>query len=922
MPEGERSFQEMLRRRRRAGFIARDAELSQFRINLTLPVDSPDRSFVVSVHGDGGVGKSSLLGQLRRIAMENGAAVATVEDPIFEVPDAMRAIAVDLAGSSPTMGEFLRLYDTYRRRRLEAESDPQAPSGLASFMTRTAVRAGLHAAHAVPGVGGLIQEVDSVTLADQADRLRAFLGTKFRHHDDVQMLMSPLEVLTPPFLAGLTRVGRSRLLALFVDTYEQTGQVLDTWIRAMLEGTYGALPEDLVLTIAGRSPLDYDVWAPYQDVRLDMPLAPFTEAEARHMLASKGIMDERVVEVILAVSGRLPLWLATLADHQPEDPEQVGDSSGKAVERFLKWESDPVRRDMAVAAAFPRTVNEDVIDVLAEEGATSAAERREIYTWLRHQHFVNDTAAGCRYHDVVRAAMLRVERGHSPTRWRRRHEQLAEAHEAWCRRAGVDRAWDDIEWQNHKLEAAYHRLCADPGAALSHALADAVYALIDGPATMSRWVRMLVQAGYDTDSAILSDWGGRLKTTLRGSANQALADAMTLLIGEADLPRAVASCALQTRGRALYLLGDDQGALADFDRALTLDTQDRQAWAYRGDAYRWLRRFDEALADFDKAIELDPDYGWAYASRGETLRRMGRYERALEDFDKALSINPHDSYALASRGETHRRTGRFEQAIADFDQAIAENPVYAWAFGNRAETFIQMGRPEQAVADFDRATTLDPEYAWAIASRGRARAICGEYDLALADFDKALGLKPEYAWAAANRANTLMLMGRLTEAENDFSRAIALNPQYAWALAGRGTTLRRTGRHAEALADIERAIDLQPDADWYQYCAAQVQLCLGDHDSAVVRAHAAIDRVSAAIQTAAEPSARLYFSRALYHAALDHVDQAADSVAEALKLQPPQHEIARTVAELQELLAMMATGSRAVHHLLTLLRRT
>jgi hypothetical protein len=38
-------------------------------------------------------------------------------------------------------------------RRSEVEADPDAPAGAASFITRTAVRVGLHAAHAVPGIG-------------------------------------------------------------------------------------------------------------------------------------------------------------------------------------------------------------------------------------------------------------------------------------------------------------------------------------------------------------------------------------------------------------------------------------------------------------------------------------------------------------------------------------------------------------------------------------------------------------------------------------------------------------------------------------------------------------------------------------------------------------------------------------------------
>jgi len=137
----------------------------------------------------------------------------------------MRTIAVDLAQQGTETDGFLKLLDSYQQRRFEAEADPDAPSGLAAFMTQTAVRMGLHAAHAVPGVGGLADSVNAEALAAQADQLRVFLGKKFRRHEDVRLLLSPLDVLTPVLVRDLTRVGQRRTLALFFDTYEQTGLV-------------------------------------------------------------------------------------------------------------------------------------------------------------------------------------------------------------------------------------------------------------------------------------------------------------------------------------------------------------------------------------------------------------------------------------------------------------------------------------------------------------------------------------------------------------------------------------------------------------------------------------------------------------------------------------------------------------------------
>ncbi|MEU9236087.1 hypothetical protein [Streptomyces subrutilus] len=41
--------------------------------------------------------------------------------------------------------------------------------------------------------------------------------------------------------------------------------------------------------------------------------------------------------LILRLSGRLPVLVSTLAEAQPQTVEEIGDPSGTAVERFLKF---------------------------------------------------------------------------------------------------------------------------------------------------------------------------------------------------------------------------------------------------------------------------------------------------------------------------------------------------------------------------------------------------------------------------------------------------------------------------------------------------------------------------------------------------------------------------------------------------------
>ena len=61
------------------------------------------------------------------------------------------------------------------------------------------------------------------------------------------------------------------------------------------------------------------------------------------------------------------------------------------------------------------------------------------------------------------------------------------------------------------------------------------------------------------------------------------------------------------RGNSKYHLGDDyKGAIADFDAAIELDSEDAVAYNNRGASKGKLGDYEGAIADYDRAIELDP----------------------------------------------------------------------------------------------------------------------------------------------------------------------------------------------------------------------------------------------------------------------------------------------------------------------------
>lgn len=130
--------------------------------------------------------------------------------------------------------------------------------------------------------------MDAAAAADQINRARAYLARKFRYHADVRrLLLSPADELTPVLVSGMVSAAAGRPVALFIDTYESTGPLLDHWLRRLYKGDYGGLPETLVTTISGQKPLDPNLWGEYLQVIADVPLEPFSDAEARQFLASR-----------------------------------------------------------------------------------------------------------------------------------------------------------------------------------------------------------------------------------------------------------------------------------------------------------------------------------------------------------------------------------------------------------------------------------------------------------------------------------------------------------------------------------------------------------------------------------------------------------------------------------------------------------
>ncbi|MEU7034471.1 tetratricopeptide repeat protein [Streptomyces sp. NPDC046237] len=763
------------------------------------------------MHGVAGVGKTSLVRHWEGTARAAGAVTAVVSEDVSSPIEAMESISAQFARQGQALGKFESAVERYRKQRHEADASLALPSldsedGAASTSSRTAAQIGMGALSLAPVIGPAAAALDVDLLARGTDRVRAAISSRLRNHHDTELVLRPLRVLTPVFLQGLAETADQHpWVVLFFDTWERTEPFLDTWLRSMvLNDDHGDLPLNVVVVISGQAAPASREWAAHRDLIVDVQLEVFTEAEARALLTARGVTDEALVGTILRLSGRLPVLLDTLARVRPSDQDSLDDASETAVQRFLHWVSDPHQRAAILACALPLQLDEDIYRT------ASPRETADQYAWLRDLPFVSGQGGRCRYHDVVRTSMLRLQRTQSPLVWTERHVRLADTHAR--RRSDLedrlapDKRWSDSTWREHRLNETYHRLCASPQS-LAPALEEAVEACSEGLPALRRWVDILTRAGNDTDSHSLTAWGQRLEaaTTREPGLTSALAE----LLASGVLGTTARAQAHQLRGRQFFRAARPDDALTELTAAHILAPTLATTSTDRGTAYAWLGRFDEAVADFDRAIQLEPGNAWVVTRRGVVQRLAGRYDQAIADFDRAIELEPGDAWAVAHRGVAQRLAGRHDHAVADLDRAIELNPRYAWAIANRGEVHRLAGRYDRALADLSHAIACEPE-AWATTYRGEVHRLAGRHDQTATDFDQVVDLDPDYPWAVANRGVTYRLVGQYDRAIADLSHAIELNPRYAWAMANRGLVHRLAGHHGPARRDIEQALVLAP----------------------------------------------------------------------------------------------------------------
>ncbi|MBD2483935.1 tetratricopeptide repeat protein [Planktothrix sp. FACHB-1365] len=323
-------------------------------------------------------------------------------------------------------------------------------------------------------------------------------------------------------------------------------------------------------------------------------------------------------------------------------------------------------------------------------------------------------------------------------------------------------------------------------------------------------------------------------------------------------------------------VGDYQGAISHYNKALQESPNYSRAYVSRGEARCETGNQKEALADVERALRIEPRYAEAHVALANVYLKSGDSQKAIEQYDQALRINPNYTTAYSDRGRWHSDLGNQKEALSDWQQAVKITPQTAEDYTQQGWAYYELEKYQEALDVFYEALALNNSYINAYVGRSRAHSKLGNHQSVMDDFSEALKLNPNNADIYGWRATYFEDIGEHEKAIEDFNRAVKINPTYVTVIYRRGFCRIALGDQQGAIEDFNQALSINSNNASAYYGLGEAHLALKEYERA-------LKHFNQAIQLNAN-LAQAYYGRGVARSWLNDITGTRQDLQEAAKL--------------------------------------
>ena len=163
------------------------------------------------------------------------------------------------------------------------------------------------------------------------------------------------------------------------------------------------------------------------------------------------------------------------------------------------------------------------------------------------------------------------------------------------------------------------------------------------------------------------------------------------------------------RGNIYKMLKQYDKAMADYDKAISLDSNYISPLVGKMSIYLMTTKFDDALSTSDKILKIDPKVDSVYYQRGIIYEVKNDYDNALKNYNLAIKYEPkRNPAAYHYRGNIYFKKEDFKSAIKDYKKSLdcyknaAKNNVALIDY-SAGDVYHDLGVAYVKVEDYEKA---------------------------------------------------------------------------------------------------------------------------------------------------------------------------------------------------------------------------
>lgn len=267
--------------------------------------------------------------------------------------------------------------------------------------------------------------------------------------------------------------------------------------------------------------------------------------------------------------------------------------------------------------------------------------------------------------------------------------------------------------------------------------------------------------------------------------------------------------------RALYLHNEKEleQAMADIDRALSIDSTVGEYYYEKGNIYYDDKIFKDAYASYQKAIEFDNEHVDAILQISKIEIALEDYKLALNMVNRALKIDPMNADGYFLKGIIYLNKGDTTNAISSYRTAVEVDP-------DHYNSYIMLGKlyatrnHEFAGIYYDNALKIRPNSIEALYDKSMFLQSIEQYDLAYPIYDRIIELDSSSYFAYYNKGYMLLITdSSYTGAIKEFEKSLVYFPYYYQALYNIGLSYENLGDYKLAEEFYKKSLDINPQYD-------------------------------------------------------------------------------------------------------------